>query len=108
MVEVKKFNQLFENNEISDDAIVCIYEQGEIGFGYGLYFVRLGDFDITIPEQKQYYNSIISAITHKDQYGYGSSNSNIYFHNISENYDNIDELYPPINIDYGVYIFIDK
>lgn len=109
-MKIQKVNEVIKTSKIRD-KIVAIYEDGEIGAGYGFYIVNTKDFDVSKKNERIYLNAITEAINHSRGDEFGGANCDVYLHNILEDDDdegptNIKLITPPCNIDYAIYIFI--
>ena len=83
---------------------ICVYEDNEVGAGWGLYFINLKDFDLTNDDHKKYYDAIQDALMNEDGFGYGSGETDIKLHNLIDN-EEITEIKLPAKIDNAVYIY---
>lgn len=96
------------NKGDSNGYIVAIYEDGEIGAGYGFYIVNTKDFDKSKEDERKYLEAIQNAISKGNGAEFGGADCNVYLHNILEGDEptNIELIVPPCKIDYAIYIFI--
>ena len=98
---IKKFN---ETINVQKDMNICVYEDNEVGAGWGLYFINLKNFDLSNDDHKKYYDAIQEALMNEDEFSYGSANTDINLHNLIDD-EEITEIKLPAKIDNAVYIF---
>ena len=103
-MEIKKVNEMKDN---PNGYVVAIYEDGEIGAGYGFYIVNTKDFDKSKEDERKYLDAIERAISEGRGTNFGGADCGIYLHNIlEEKITTVKLIAPPCKIDYAIYIFI--
>lgn len=91
--------------------IVAVYEDNEVGAGYGLEIIDTSKLREDVPEEAGYLKAINSALANQDKHGFGGADCNPSFsaHSInhSRSFDGLGKINAelPCTVEAACYIF---